>query len=115
VKVELPWPPSSLSGHAKGNWHGKSTETQKHRRWASQAAAGASLDIPAKGDIRLRFTFTPPDKRSDRTNYYIRCKAYVDGIADALGVNDKRFVPEMDFTSFKRPKKPGSVVVEILP
>ena len=37
-------------------------------------------------------TFIPPDKRSyDRDNLVARMKAGIDGLADALRINDKRF------------------------
>ena len=40
----------------------------------------------------LEMTFIPPDKRSyDRDNLVARMKAGIDGLADALRINDKRF------------------------
>jgi crossover junction endodeoxyribonuclease RusA len=42
-------------------------------------------------------TFYPPDRRGDRVNYPNRMKAYFDGIADALKVNDRRFLPTYHF------------------
>ena len=37
-------------------------------------------------------TFIPPDRRSyDRDNLVARMKAGIDGLADALSINDKRF------------------------
>lgn len=93
----LPWPPASLSGHAKGHWRGKAKVTKQHRvdaYWAAVEAGWHKLDL-ADGDIRLRVTFTPPDNRGDRVNYPNRIKPYIDGIADAMNVNDKRFcIPE---------------------
>ena len=53
--------------------------------------------VPETGDIRISVTFYPPDRRGDRLNYPIRMKAYWDGIADALGVNDRRFLPVYHF------------------
>jgi len=44
------------------------------------------------GDCDVVLTFSPPDKRRyDDDNLIARCKAYLDGIADALGVDDSRF------------------------
>lgn len=99
--IVLPFPPSSLSGHAKGHWRAKAAETKKHRQWAHDATLAAFWparpDFPATGDIRVRIQFVPPDMRSDRANFPNRTKAYLDGIAQALGVNDKRFVPAYEF------------------
>lgn len=111
--IVLPFPPSSLSGHAKGNWRSKSDPTRQWRSLARTEAILAKVKAPLDGDIRLRVTFVPPNNASgDRINWPNRCKPIFDGIADALGVNDKRFcIPEYHVAE---PKKPGRVVVEIL-
>lgn len=111
--VELPWPPSSLSGHAKGFWRDKAEVTAKHRLWAKNATLAVvqgRRGMPATGDIPIRFTFTPPDQRGDRTNFPNRLKPYIDGIADALRVNDSRFLPSY---VFRPASAPGGVTVEI--
>jgi len=111
--ITLPWPPSSLSGHAKGHWRAKYEVTRRHRNWARLATMDAKVrGVPEAGDIRLVVRFTPPDQRGDRTNYANRMKPYFDGIADALGVNDARFLPSYEFA---RPKPPGCVVVTLEP
>jgi len=99
VLIELPWPPASLSGHNKGRWVSKSPTVSKHREWAEKAtlAAAGQIDTSGDGDIRVVMTFYPPNKRGDRVNFPIRAKPLWDGIADALGVNDKRFLPAFYF------------------
>lgn len=106
--IVLPFPPSSLSGHNTGHWRGKSAIVAKHREWAFIAARSARLTAPEAGDITVTIRFVPPDNRGDRVNFGNRCKPYFDGIADALGVNDKRFVP---FFIFAQPEAPGRVEV----
>ena len=108
--ITLPFPASSLSGHAKGHWRSKSGPTAEHREWARLATLAASLRVPASGDIRLHIRFVPPDRRGDRTNYPNRLKPYFDGIADALGVNDSRFHPSYEFAE---PAKPGRVEITV--
>ena len=50
-----------------------------------------------------------PDKRHrDADNAISSLKAHFDGIAEALGVNDKRFLPSFEFCE---PEKPGRVEV----
>lgn len=110
--IQLPFPPSSLSGHAKGHWRSKSGPTAKHRAWAEAATRAVRPTIPATGDIRIHVRFVPPDRRGDRTNYPNRLKPYFDGIADALGVNDARFLPSYEFAP---PAKPGHVEFVIQP
>ena len=113
MKITLIWPPASLSGHAKGNWHTKASMTRNHRQWAQiatlEALRGVRPVFPA-GDIPIRIRFVPPDRRGDRTNYPNRIKPAIDGIAVALGVNDKRFLPSYEFAE---PEKPGRVEVTI--
>ncbi len=108
--IVLPFPPASLSGHNNGHHYVKAPIIAKHRAWARQATLAAKPTVPADGDIPLHIHFVPPDRRGDRTNYWNRCKPYIDGIAEALGVNDKRFLPSK---SFADPEKPGRVEVRL--
>ncbi len=108
--IMLPFPPASLSGHAKGHWRAKSAPTAKHREWARLATLAAAPTIPVSGDIRILIRFVPPDRRGDRTNFPNRMKAALDGIATALGVNDSRFLPRYEFAE---PQKPGWAAVYI--
>lgn len=112
MQIELPWPPASLSGHAKGHWRSKSDPTAKHRAWAKDAAlAEGPLEFHGTGDIRVAVTFYPPNRRGDRVNFPNRIKPYWDGIADALKVNDSRFLPAYYFA--EPVKGAGKVVVTI--
>lgn len=104
----LPFPPSSLSGHHNSHWRNVRPVTNKHRTWAHLATLEVNPSVPETGDIPITFHFYPPDNRGDRTNYPNRLKAYIDGIADGLGVNDRRFLPSYEFHA---PEKPGRVEV----
>lgn len=106
--VELPFPPASLSGHNTGHWRARSAIIKKHRDWARLAALG--IPAPDDGVIPIQVTFHPPNRRGDELNYMIRVKPYFDGIADALGLNDKRFRPTFIFAE---PEKPGRVEIVI--
>lgn len=112
--ITLPFPPSILSGHNNGNWRGKSGTVRKYREWAKAATQEvfgiAGWDGDGKGDIPITVRFIPPDRRGDRMNYPNRMKPAIDGIADALKVNDKRFDPIFIYCE---PEKPGRVEVFI--
>ena len=108
--IELPFPPASLSGHAGGHWRSKATPTARYRAWAFAATKAARLWSQPAGDIRVHVVFIPPDRRGDRTNYPNRLKPYFDGIAEAMGVNDRRFLPSYEF---REPEKPGVVLITI--
>ena len=109
--IVLPFPPSSLSGHAKGNsYYGKSAVTKEWRQKAHDAAWDANIAVPEDGDVRLHIRFIPSNRRGDRVNFWNRCKPIIDGVADALQINDSRFLPSMEFCE---PEKPGRVEIEV--
>jgi crossover junction endodeoxyribonuclease RusA len=107
--ITLPFPPSSLSGHAKGkHFYAKARTTAQWRQWAYQAALAAKATAPDAGDIRIHVRFIPSNRRGDRVNFPNRMKPVFDGIADALKVNDSRFLPSYEFCE---PEAPGRVEV----
>lgn len=110
--IELPFPPATLSGHTKGHWRYTAGIVAKHRGWARQATLAVRPVVPKSGDIIVEVSFYPPDRRGDRINYPNRMKPYFDGIADALNVNDRRFVPVFKFFE---PEKPGKIIVTFSP
>ncbi len=110
--IELPFPPASLSGHNSGHWRAKSSIVLKHRQWACSATQAAKITVPeGDSDIKLLVGFYPANNRGDRCNFPVRMKPYFDGIADALKVNDKRFVPSF---VFGEPEKGGRVTVQVI-
>lgn len=108
--IVLPFPPASLSGHSDKHFWRIRPIIKQHREWAKLATLEAKPTVPAEGDIGFHVHFVPPDRRGDRTNYWNRCKPYIDGVAEGLGVNDARFLPSM---SFADPEKPGRVEVTL--
>lgn len=99
--IELPFPSSELSGHHNKHFWKVRPIINKHREWAKNATLKAleqvSVDTSGDSDICISVTFYPPDRRGDRVNYPNRLKPYWDGIADALNVNDRRFLPSFHY------------------
>jgi hypothetical protein len=98
------------------HWSKKSKSARKSRAEAAKTAMAAGLGIKTfegyGGKIHLRFTGICPTRHYiDDDNFIASLKSSRDGIADALGVDDKRFVSRM-FIS-ERTIKGGSVIVEI--
>jgi crossover junction endodeoxyribonuclease RusA len=101
--IVLPFPSSELSGHQSGLWRKKARVVATHRSWAFHATKAAKVKAPETGDIAIKFRFVPPNNRGDRTNYPNRLKPYIDGIAEALGINDRRFLPSYEFAPIEAP------------
>jgi crossover junction endodeoxyribonuclease RusA len=110
--ITLPWPPKELSPNARIHFHAKGRAVKAYREQAYWLAKAAGLGpFPADGGIGLRFDFHPPDKRKrDLDNMLASIKAGVDGIADALEVNDQRFG---FWLSREAPVKGGKIVVSL--
>ena len=100
----LPWPPAALSPNSRGHWRERQRAAKASRQLAWAEAIKAGWVAPTSERIHLWIVFEPPTKRMpDDDNMLARCKGYRDGIADAIGVDDKRFVshPFVKSESFK--------------
>ena len=108
--IELPFPDAALSGQNNKHFWKTRPITNAHRKWAKDAMAATGAKVEGTGDILVSVTFHAPNNLGDRCNYPNRMKAYWDGIADALKVNDRRFLPSFHYGPNE---KPGRVVVTI--
>lgn len=89
--IHLPWPPRAVHPNARQHWAPKARATRRMRQDAAWSARAAGLRA-ADGSLTVRLRFCPPDaRRRDLDGMIASCKAYLDGIADALGVDDSRF------------------------
>ncbi len=115
--IELPFPAKVLwpNGRTR-NIRYRNAEFQKHKQWA-YAAALEKLPRCFQHNgtpLRLHCTVHPKTRHAiDDDNAAAAMKAYQDGIALAMKVNDKLFgVPAIIFAE---PIKGGRVTVEIAP
>lgn len=94
-ELVLPWPERALHPNARPHYMVKSRATKKARREAALltlAAGWKSLQLP-EGRLYLWMDFYPTDRRvRDDDGLAASMKAWRDGIADALGIDDSRFV-----------------------
>ena len=123
MKIELPWPDPKLNpNQSKGrHWSSGVSLRKKARNDAHWMTKGAMLQKLMEGDpfaevitgpLVLTITFNQPDKRArDRDNLLAALKPSLDGVADALGVNDSQFDPITIRRAYG--PKPGSVTVEV--
>ena len=87
--IELPWPPSALSPNARGHWSKKAKPAAKYR---ADAKLVTRKRHNFSGALHLDITFHPPDKRRrDIDNMLSSIKSGLDGISDALGIDDSEW------------------------
>jgi len=111
MQVILPWPPKELSPNARLHWSKVAKAKKSYRQISWTLALEAKIKAMGEEAIHLGVTFYPPDRRGrDTDNMLASMKSGLDGIADALGVNDKRFV----FTLVVSKETLGQVKVELL-
>lgn len=110
----LPWPSRDLSPNGRVHWRRRAQATQGARADAFHLAKMAGwhgIQLPA-GRLHLWWDFYSPTRcYPDDDNMLSRCKAYRDGLADALGINDRRFISHPFVREEVR--KGGQVVVRI--
>src|SRR3546814_13509232 len=108
----LTWPDRDSHPNSRGHWSKRAKANKAMRKAAYYLTLGAKIKAPENGDIRVVLTFYPPDRRPrDRDNLLSNCKAYLDGNADALAVNDSRSAPSICIAANTR----CIVVAEITP
>ena len=93
LQITLPWPPPSLSPNKRQHWRPFAAAKKAYR-----AACYVETLRQVKGKatlpdrLRVALDFAPPDRRKrDRDNLVASMKAGLDGVADALGIDDWRF------------------------
>jgi crossover junction endodeoxyribonuclease RusA len=109
--INLPWPPKQLSPNAREHFHTRASHARTYREAAYWLTRTSEVIAPADGEIALRIDFHPPDARKrDLDNMLASIKSGLDGLADALCVNDQRFALHLHRQA---PVKGGAVIVRI--
>ncbi len=114
IAFRCAWPSRGLWQNARPHW----AQRAKAARIARQEACGEALlrgaaKIKGHAAYRVVVTFFPPDNRKrDPHNFPATAKAYLDGLADALGVDDCIFDVEWKTGPVEAP---GSVHFEVTP
>lgn len=114
--ITLPFPDKILWPNGRGHRMAKHRAFQKHKEWAYHATLAAlPRCFKHNGvEINLHFDITPKGatrRPIDKDNAVAAMKAYLDGIALAMKVDDSTFaVPSI---SFSKPLGPGGVVVSL--
>lgn len=108
--VELPWPPRALWPNARNHWSAMARAKRSYKAAAWALAAEARQPMP-QARLRVHMAFCPPDKiRRDMDNLIAAMKAGLDGISQAIGVDDHLWVLSAEIGPVE---KPGVVRITI--
>lgn len=103
MEVFFPWPPARLSPNARIHWAVLSKAKKAYRKACFDEClkAGMKPGIFDSADrLRVALEFVPPNRhRRDTDNCLAAMKAGLDGLADALGVDDRYFVLELSMVT----------------
>lgn len=112
IALSLPWPAKILWPNGRGHWAAKAAATKIARTaaWALTLEA-IGRHKPTWQRVKLSWTFHPKTaNRVDDDNAAASAKAYRDGIAQALGIDDQNFTATYEIGS---PIKGGLVRVTL--
>jgi crossover junction endodeoxyribonuclease RusA len=118
VVLLLSWPARELWQNSRAHFMAKARATKTARREAlilSQQAALHRLQNVVSAN--LEFEFHPPlrSRATDIQNMPATQKAAIDGIAEALGLDDKVFEQPVWPATFAAKSNPGHVLVRVTP
>ena len=117
LTITLPWIDSRLmpnrkNGSAWQSSHAAKIKARQDGTLSARAALGRNTLTPAE-TYPLNILYVAPDGRhGDLDNMLAASKAALDGVADALGINDKCFRP-ITINVARDSKKQGFVIVEV--
>jgi len=124
--ITLPWPDKRLSPNARMHWAQKAKAAKlarAHAHWEAFKALGIMREqnpehvaaLKAAEHLHLHLDFYPRDRRRrDDDNLLSMFKPYRDGLADALQVDDSRFISHPRLMPYD-PKRRGVTLVTLSP
>jgi crossover junction endodeoxyribonuclease RusA len=113
MTVTLGWPSRALSPNARTHWAALARARKAARKEGFYAARAAGV-LAGVSSVCIQVTFVPPDaRRRDCDNLVSQIKGQIDGISDAIRIDDSRWIWAAPVMA--APEKPGRVVVTLTP
>jgi crossover junction endodeoxyribonuclease RusA len=113
VVLLLDWPVAALWQNSRCHWSRRARATKSAVAASGYLAHSGGIRKGTHANARLVWTFIPPDnRRRDVSNCIGALKAHIDGIAEAIGVDDSIILnswPER----FAPAQKGGAIKVEV--
>jgi len=117
MMIVLQWPARALHPNSRVHWSTRAGATKiakSFAHWKTLERVRATKWAVPNGRLKLCIVFVPPDKRKrDDDGLIASFKAYRDGIASGLGIDDNRFITQAEVSG--ETCKGGKVVVTIEP
>jgi len=113
-EIILPWPDRKLHPNARVHWAVRARAAKAARQYAGTLgwAHGLHREHWPDGRIDVHIMgYRPTARKTDRDGLLSALKPSLDGLADAMGVDDSRFVPHPDIADEVR--KGGEVRIRI--
>lgn len=113
----LPWPPKKLSPNgSRQHWGTIALARKRFRKacWGTALQQQPRIATVPDGKLLLEIDFAEPAEHealTDVDNALAMCKPGIDGVCDALGIDDSRF--ERITISRAAPVKGGAVLLRI--
>jgi crossover junction endodeoxyribonuclease RusA len=110
--IYLRFPPKALSPNARLHWRAvaRTKKIYRHECFIEAKRQGV-LKMASSEKVKVSLVFYPPDKRKrDWDNMLAACKSGLDGLADAMGVDDRNW--ELSFTVASEIKNMVSVEIK---
>lgn len=109
--IDLPWPSRVLHPNERPHWARKAKAAKSARLAASMMAK--SIGRIEADALKAVCIFSPPDNRArDLDGMLTNIKAYLDGIADVVGIDDSKWQIEL---CRGVPRKGGNVRIVLAP
>lgn len=112
-QLNMPWFPRVLSPNSRGHWSevAKAKKSYRELWYFLTKEAFARKPLPGTyAQVHLTIEFYPPTKhKQDLDNMLAAIKSGLDGLADALNVNDEQFT----LTICKKPEIFGMIMVTV--
>lgn len=92
--ITLPWPPRALSPNARKHWRTVAPVRKAYREACGMQAIAQGVRRPPdpKAKLQVSLVFYTPTRRAyDLDNLLASMKAGLDGLADAIGVDDRHW------------------------
>ena len=100
MSYTLPWPPKMLSPNVRKHWRAHAAAKKAYRTACGWRAAQQGAKPMPPGKIAVSLRFVPPDRRRrDLDNLIAAMKSGLDGLADALGVDDHCFTLQAELVT----------------